>query len=251
MKAVQSLERGINILFQFNRARPAMTPEELARAVNLPKSSIYRFLRTLTKHGLLERDPLTGQYYLGLRLLELEEVVHSKIDFETISKPFLKELGEFSGETVQLNILHGQRGICLYGIESPSAFRLAPEKGRIIPLYAGASGKSILAFMDLEERNKICAGPLEQFTPYTITDPEQLKLDLDEIHKQGYVITQQEVYIGSLGIAAPVYGKNKQVIGSVSLSGPIQRISEERKIAIRDELIRSAKEITERMLKLV
>ncbi len=128
MKEVQSLERGINILFQFSRKRPAMRAEELATAVNLPKSSIYRFLRTFMKHGLLERDPLTGQYSLGLRLLELEEVVHSKIDIETISKPFLMAFGEFSGETVQLNVLHGEHGICLYGVESPSAFRLAPEK---------------------------------------------------------------------------------------------------------------------------
>ncbi|PIE33707.1 hypothetical protein CSA56_10285 [candidate division KSB3 bacterium] len=250
MKEVQSLERGIHILFQFSRKRPAMTAEEIAMAVGLPKSSIYRFLRTFTKHGLLERDALTGQYYLGLRLLELEEVVHSKIDIETVSKPFLTALGEFSGETVQLNILHGDHGICVYGVESPSAFRLAPEKGRVIPLYAGASGTSILAFMDREERNIICEGPLEQFTPYTITEPEILKRHLDEIYKQGYVITEQEVYIGSLGIAAPVFGRDQKVLGSISLSGPIQRIDEERKIAIRDELIRTAKEVTDRMIRL-
>ncbi len=162
---IQSLERGIHILFQFSKEHPFMTTEEIAQAVNLPKSSVYRFLSTLRKHGLLERDLLTGQYSLGLRLLELEEVVHSTIDFEAISKPFLVKLGEFSGETVQLNLLHGEHGICLYGVESPSAFRLAPEKGRVIPLYAGASGQSILAFMDGEVRKKICEGPLKQLTP--------------------------------------------------------------------------------------
>ena len=227
-----------------------MTAEEIATAVGLPKSSIYRFLRTFIKHGLLERDSLTGQYYLGLRLLELEEVVHSKIDIETISKPFLTALGEFCGETVQLNILRGDHGICLYGVESPSAFRLAPEKGRVIPLYAGASGKGILAFMEPQQRKKICEGPLEQFTPYTTTDPLKLQSELEQIRRQGYVSTQQEVYIGSLGMAAPVFGKNKQVIGSVSLSGPIQRIDEERKIAIRDELLRVVREINEKMEKL-
>jgi len=247
---VQSLERGINILFQFSRKRPVMTAEEIASAVHLPKSSVYRFLRTFLKHGLLERDPLTGQYHLGLRLLELEEVVHSQIDIETVSKPFLTALGEFSGETVQLNIVHGEHGICLYGIESPSAFRLAPEKGRIIPLYAGASGKSILAFLDPEIRNKICQGTLEQFTPYTITEPETLKVQLEHIRQQGFVITEQEVYIGSLGIAAPVFGRDQNVIGSISLSGPIQRITEERKIAIRDELVRTAKDVTDRMIRL-
>ena len=250
MKTLQSLERGLHILFQFTRKQPFMTVEEIAQAVHLPKSSVYRFLFTLRKQGLLDRDPLTVRYSLGLRLLELEEVVHSTIDFETISKPFLTQLGEFSGETVQLNILHGDHGICLYGIESPSAFRLAPEKGRIIPLYAGASGLSILAFMVQDAQNKICEGPLEQFTPYTITDPEKLKSRLVKIQQQGYVITEQEVYIGSLGIAAPVFGKEQQVIGSVSLSGPIQRIDEEQKQAILDELIRTTQEISEKMVKL-
>ncbi len=124
------------------------------------------------------------------------------------------------------------------------------ERGRVIPLYAGASGQSMLAFMEPEARDRICEGPLKQFTPYTITDPEKLKLRLAEIRKQGYVITRQEVYIGSLGIAAPVFGKNGQVIGSVSLSGPMQRITRKRKDAIRDELIRTAKKITDRMLML-
>ena len=224
-----------------------MTTEEIAQAVNLPKSSVYRFLFTLKHYGLLERNSLTGQYSLGLRLLELEEIVHSAIDLETISKPFLVKLGEFSEETVQLNILRGDHGICLYGVESPSAFRLAPEKGRVIPLYAGASGQSILAFMDQEARDKICEDSLQRFTPHTITDPEKLKTRLEEIRKQGYVITRQEVYIGSLGIAAPVFGREGQVIGSVSLSGPIQRIDEEQKNAIKNELIHTAKEITDRM----
>jgi DNA-binding IclR family transcriptional regulator len=250
MKEIQSLERGINILFQFSKEHPFMTTEEIAQAVNLPKSSVYRFLFTLRKCGLLERNSLTGQYSLGLRLLELEEVVHSTIDLETISKPFLVTLGEFSGETVQLNILHGEYGICLYGIESPSAFRLAPEKGRIIPLYAGASGQSILAFADQALQDKICENPLERFTPHTIIDPQKLKARLAEIRKQGYVITRQEVYIGSLGIAAPVFGRDGQVMGSVSLSGPIQRISEKRKSEIKDELVRTAKEITDRMMML-
>lgn len=247
MKEIQSLARGIHILFQFSRERPFLTTEEIAQAVNLPKSSVYRFLFTLKKYGLLERDLLTGQYSLGLRVLELEEVVHSSIDLEAISKPLLTKLGAFSGETVQLNILRGDHGICLYGVESPSAFRLAPEKGRVIPLYAGASGQSILAFLDQEQRARICEGDLHRFTPYTITDTERLTQRLAQIREQGYVITCQEVYIGSLGIAAPVFGKNGNVIGSVSLSGPMERISEERKQAIRDELIRTAKEITSRM----
>jgi len=237
----------MNILFQFTKERPFLTTDEIAQAVHLPKSSAYRFLANLKKLGLVDRDPPTGRYSLGLKLLELEEAVHSSINLESIAKPLLVKLGEFSGETVQLNMLHGDHGICLYGVESPSAFRLAPEKGRIIPLHAGASGLSILAFMDQEGQEKICVGPLPRFTPYTITDPERLKARLGEFRKQGYVITQQEVYIGSLGIAAPVFGKDKRVIGSVSLSGPIQRISEERKNAIRDELVRTAKEITDKM----
>ena len=117
----------------------------------------------------------------------------------------------------------------------------------MIPLCAGASGQSILAFLDPEQQAKICKGPLQRFTPYTITDPERLTQRLAEIRQQGYVITCQEVYIGSLGIAAPVFGKNGNVIGSVSLSGPMERISEEHKQAIRDELMRTAKEITARM----
>jgi len=247
MKAVQSLERGIHILFQFTKERPFLTTDEIAQAVNLPKSSVYRFLATLKKLGVVERQPLTGRYALGLNVLALAAAVHSSIDLESIARPLLAKLGEFSGETVQLNLRDADQGICLYGVESPSAFRLAPERGKIIPLHAGASGLSILAFMEPAAQARICAGPLARFTPDTITAPEKLHALLAEIRQQGYVITAQQVYLGSLGIAAPVFGKNRQVLGSVSVSAPIPRITEPQKNILKDEIVRVAQELTDKM----
>jgi DNA-binding IclR family transcriptional regulator len=134
--------------------------------------------------------------------------------------------------------------------ESSSALRVAPEKGGIIPLYAGASVQVILAYLDQEEQDKVCEGSFAQFTPTTITNPEELRMRLAIIREQGYVITQGEFYPGSIGIAAPVFGKDNCVIGSVSVSAPIQRITEEQRERIRKEVIHTAKKITARMLML-
>jgi DNA-binding IclR family transcriptional regulator len=236
LKLIRSLQKGIDILFLLSGEHSSMTVEEIGSFIHMPIPSVYRFIATLRENGLVERDAETGKYSLGLKLLELEASIHRKLDLETISAPFLKELAQKSGETVQLTILNDKRGICVLVEESTSTLRMAPEKGRSLPLHAGASAQVIMAFLPEETQKRICKKPLERFTPETIVNSADLAKRLKIIRRQGFAETSGEVYIGSVGIAAPILDNHQKVIASIAVSGPEQRMVEKREI-IRKEIV--------------
>ncbi len=226
----QSLVKGLRILFLFARDRQAMTVKDIAKGIRVPLPTVYRFVKTLTQTGVLEKDSHPGHYRLGLKLLELEAVVHQRLDVETVARPYVAKLAALSGETVQLMLLYAHRGICLLLEESSSTLRVAPDKGRILPLHAGASVQAMLAFLPEPDQRRILEGPSEQFTSNTIIDPRKLTRRLNVIRRQGYATSRGEVYAGAMGIAAPIFGPKGQVIASLAVSGPAQRIGERRRL---------------------
>ncbi len=244
MALIQSLQKGIDILFLFNRERTTLTVDEIARLADIPVPSAYRFVATLKDKGLLEKNDTTGRYSLGLRILELEASVHRKLNLESVSIPLLKKLAKTSNETVQLTIVNKKRGICIFVEESTSPLRIAPEKGRRLALHGGASVQVILAFLPEDDRKKIYKDGLEKFTDQTITDPVRLEERLGHIRRQGYAVTAGELYLGSIGIAAPVFDQNAKVIGSVAVSGPEQRMTADKQKSIRKAVVQVTSEIS-------
>ena len=242
---IRSLQKGIDTLCLFSKDRPSLTVKEIANSIGVPLATAYRLVTTLRKNGLIEPDSRTGHYSLGLKLLELSGATHFRMDLESIAIPFLKKLAKFSDETVQLNVYDFDKGICIYVEESTCTLRMAPRRGDVLPLHAGASMQAILAFLPQEDQDRILRGPLKRFTPNTLTNPKDLGKRLVRIRQQGYVVTSEEVYIGSVGIAAPVFNRDGRVIASIAVSGPMQRMTKERKERIRSEIIRTAKMISE------
>jgi len=236
------LTKGLDILFAFTRLHSSLTVKEIAQAVRVPLPTAYRFVKVLSEKGFLERDT-AGRYRLGLRLLELEGALHHRMDLETAAKPLVGELARISEETVQLTLLRGDQGICVFVEESPSTLRVAPERGRVVPLHAGASVQAMLAFLPREEQENILARPLKGFTPDTITDPGKLRRRLQAIRRNGYAVTRGELYPGAVGIAAPVFDREHRVVASIAVSGPAQRIGERQKL-IAEHTVRVARKIS-------
>jgi DNA-binding IclR family transcriptional regulator len=239
----RSLLKGIDILFLFSQDRPTLTVKQIAQSASLPLPTAYRFVSALLGKGLLQKELHPGQYRLGLRLLELESAVHRKLDVEVVATPVVKQLAQASGETVQLTLLNARQAICILIEESQSILRVAPERGRILPLHAGASAQAILAFLPAEDQRTILESPLEQFTPATITDPGRLRRRLVAIRKQGYAESKGEVYPGAMGIAAPIFAREGRVTASIAVSGPAGRIAKRRRV-ITDHVVAAGREVS-------
>jgi DNA-binding IclR family transcriptional regulator len=238
-----ALIRGLNVLFLFSSERPSLSVREIARGIGVPLASAYRLVKILTERGLLERNRASAEYHLGVKFLELGALVHRQLDLEALARPFVNKLASTSGETAQFTLHRGDHGVCVVVEESRSTLRVAPEPGRQLPLHAGASVQAILAFLPRAEQAGILAGRLERFTPRTLTTLAALRRRLRTIHRQGYAVSQAEVYPGATGIAAPIFDSTGRAVGSLAISGPAARVVPKRQ-ALTEAVVTLARDLS-------
>ncbi len=247
-KTIQSLEKGLDILFLFIEEKPSLTVEEISRRSRFPKSTCYRFLNTLKKKNVIEFDGVTGKYKLGVRLLRLESAIYNSLSMAEISIPYLHQLSDFSGETAQLVVLNKSEGICVERVESAATLRVMPDKGTPIHLHSGASGKVIMAYLSSEERDRIIQEKgLRKFTPNTIINPDALRKELDEIRKRGYAMSDQEIYQGVKAIAAPIFNSRGKITASICVAGPRDRLTPKKVTILVSRIKEAARNISDQL----
>jgi len=228
-KTIQSLERGLDLLFLFAEGKSSLTIEEISSRSGLPKSTCYRFLSTFKRKNLIELNGESGRYRLGVRFLKLESAVQNSLSIAQISLAYLKKLSQASGETAQLVVLNKNEGICVERVESTATLRVMPDKGTPIYLHSGASGKVIMAYLSPEERARIIQEKgLKKVTANTITDPAVLRKELDEIRRRGIAFSDQEIYQGVKAVAAPIFDFRGKVVASICVAGPRERLTSQK-----------------------
>lgn len=220
---LHSVAKAIDLLFLFREAPGPLSVAVMAERLGLPRSSVYRYVQTLTRKGLLEESDARGEYRLGLALVELARSALGNADLADLAGPVLQELWEATRETVLLTIPRGRMGVCIARLESPEPLRISYEIGRTRPLHAGASSKALLAFMDASLVEEILSGPLERFTENTITDPDVLRRELAHIRDSGFACSDQEMDLGAMGVGAPVFDPRGRLVAAVSVIWPRER----------------------------
>jgi IclR family acetate operon transcriptional repressor len=228
--SLATLRKGIDLLFLFSEAEPSLSLQEIAARLKLPKSTSYRFVNTLREAGLLVQELRSRRYSLGPRLLGLQPAILRPVDLRTAALPFLRDLVEQSGETAHLTERRGKAAVITEVVESPHVLRMAPRRGESWPLHAGALSRAILAFLPPREIDQILrAGSLRRYTPNTPTTPAAARRVLAEVRRKGYAVSLQEVTLGACGISAPILGSDGWALGSLGISGPMQRLNAERR----------------------
>jgi len=245
--AIGSLRKGIEVLFLFSEAEPALRLGEIAERLRLPKSTASRFASTLREVGLLTQDRATRRYQLGTRLLALQPaLLRAARDLPALARPFLRSLAEESGETAHLTERRGQVGIITELVESPHVLRMAPRRGQTVPLHAGALARTILAFLPPAEIERILRRrPLERLAPGTPVALSTLRSALAEVRRLGYAVTLEEINAGACGVAAPILGADGWAVGSIGLSGPLSRLTAERRRELVDPVCRAGRELSQ------
>lgn len=225
----QTVEKTLQLLDYFGVDAHEMTASEIARRADLPMSTVFRLLSTLTRMRFLDQDPMSRRYRLGLRLLELGYVVQQQLDLPRLAAPILQELALKAEETAHLSVRDGHEGVFIAKAESSQSVRFHTPLGRRVPLHAGASMKIILAFQTDEEiRSYVSRSKLRPMTSRTITDEERLWREVRRIRERGYAVSVGEQTDGAAGIGAPVRDHTGQVVAGLTISGPEQRFSSER-----------------------
>lgn len=215
-----------DILDCFTPENPALGVRELSRLTNLSSSTVGRLVISMKAQGILQQNPETKQYSLGIRLLTWSGVYLAAMDIRSVSMPVMTDLQQLTRETISLYILDGTDRVCVERLESPQNVRIVARLGLRLPLHAGSAGKAILAFLPEEKREFIIDSvPLQPFTRHTILDPQVLRQELEETRQRGYAFSHGEWTEDASGVAAPVYGADRIVQGALTISGPTQRFT--------------------------
>ncbi|MDR3573165.1 MAG: IclR family transcriptional regulator [Anaerolineaceae bacterium] len=244
----RTVSRICSILNSFNNDKAVLTLTEISRRINLPKSTTCRFLQALEGEGMVYSDPGCKGYRLGFQLIHWGTMAQDSIDLREDALPILRHLTETTGESSILSMRFGNVGTWVEIVESRHLLRLAMQVGRSFPLYAGASSKVLLAFLSDPEIERILGGI--EFKPIkknTITDLENLCEELRLTRARGYAVSFEEIDVGAMGIAAPVYDHAGQLAAGIGILAPITRVPEVRVPEMVSFIMEASHELSKRL----
>lgn len=247
---LQTFTKGLQILEVLGQGNGrGLTLAEVARELNLPKTSAYRLLVTLEQRGYAERDEDGGRYSLGLRVLTLASTLLNDLDVRRVGLPYLTQLNRQVRETVHLVVLDQNQHevVTVERIEGQSPLSLRTQMGSRRPMYCTAVGKAMLAFLEQDVLERVVAEGLPAITARTITDPRCLAAELQEVRSRGYATDDEEFTVGVRCIAAPLFDHRNGVVGAVSVAAPAFRTSVPQVVEFSGPLMDAARGISERL----
>jgi IclR family transcriptional regulator, acetate operon repressor len=200
---------------------------DLAREIDMPKSTVQRALETLLAAGWLVRSE-GGRWSLSLRCALIGGRAGQAAALRDLARPAMERLREITDESVRLWARDGDRIVLLENMESRQAVRSVLQPGGItIPLHASAAGKAMLARLPEHEVDELLAQPLAALTPQTITDPAVLREQLRAIRRKGYAETHREAWKDVGAVAAAIHDPSGRPVAAIALALPMHRLTQQ------------------------
>ena len=224
--SIQVIERMMRLLAALGRHGSPVNLKQLATETKLHPATSHRILSVMVDHRLVDRiEP--GTYRLGIRLLELGNMVKSRISVRQEALPHMQTLHEELGETVNLSVRHDDEVVYIERTSNSSAMmRVVQIIGARAPLHITAVGKIFLA-EDGPDRSVDYARRtgLPKYTDNTLIDPENLARELEKIRRQGYALDNEEAEKGVSCIGAGIYNEEGKLVAGLSVSAPSDRLN--------------------------
>ena len=221
---IQVIDRMMQLIDALTASAEPASLKALAAATGLHPSTAHRILNVMVQNGFADRQE-PGSYRLGMRFLELGNIVRSRISVRDIALPYMRELAATTGETVNLSVRQGDEIIYVERTaENRSMMRVVQVIGARAPLHITAAGKLYLSREEPEiVRAYADRTGLKAYTPHSLKSLAALTRELGEVRKQGYALDQEEAEIGVRCIAAGVWDDAGQLIAGLSVSAPAER----------------------------
>lgn len=227
VQTLLTLKKAIKVLDYLASKEHAQGVREIARQLDINVSTVSHILFTLNSFGYVKQDD-TQKYSLGIRLFELGNLFFKRLKLEDTVVPLMTELMLKTRETVQLSTYDLGEKLCLAILKSPRPVATVAFMGRRELLHKSAAGKAILAYLPVEEVDRIIKEKgLPRYTANTITSPEQLKQELKKIRERGFAIDLGEGEEEVRCVAACVFNHEERPIGAISISVPAYRFNSE------------------------
>lgn len=214
-----AVDRAMVLLGELERNPAGISLNELTRRTNVSRSSAYRILNSLEKHGMV-RVLRGGAYILGSRILEL--ATHTAVgtrdfDLARIVQPHVDRAATKTGETAKVSVYDRGDVVVISGAPGTTPHALHTVVGRSLPLHAGAASKILLAHLPKSEIKRFLSFELRKITKLTLTSEAELMPELEKIKAQGWSYDPGEFSINVSSYGAPIYDKDGQLVAAISI----------------------------------
>ena len=215
---VPGLQRGLEILRCFRTDRPRITAAELAKGLDIPRSTVFRLITTLQYMGFLDSSRNGREYSLGVSVLSLGFEYIASLELVELARPILERLSHGTGHHVHLVIRDGREVVVVFKAAGKSSILGSIKVGTRLPAHATILGRMCLAYIDDSELSSLYAGfELTRYSPQTPTSLNELRHLLAEDRKRGYGISEQFFDAGICSVAAPVFEDNERIAGAINV----------------------------------
>ena len=245
---IQAIDRAAAILNCFSPTQPELHVREVAARTGLHKATAHRILMAMQYNEMVEQDPATGRYHLGLQLVRLGEHAVGRLDVSVIARPTLADLASRTGERAHLAVLDGDQVVILERVDGVNSVSVPSLPGRLFPAHVTSLGKAILAAMD-DGAIRLIMGdrPLKRMTPHTPPTVSALLEDLRRARKKGYVTSEEELSVGLSSVGAAILDRSGVPVGAVNVSGSSSRIRGTQMAVLGEVVKKAAARISERL----
>jgi IclR family acetate operon transcriptional repressor len=217
----QAVGRAAALLTLVVQAEEAVSFAELSEASGLARSTTSRLLAALESNRLVER--LSTGSYIGGPLFVLYAARHDRhAELARLASPMLEVIGESTGETVHLAVANGGQVAHIAQVDSTFLLGARDWTDVEVAAHCSALGKVLLAWNVIE----LPGGRLETPTGRTLRSRGDLDAELVQVRARGFAVTRDELEVGLAGVAAPVFGPDKDVVATVGISGPTARLED-------------------------
>jgi DNA-binding IclR family transcriptional regulator len=225
---VQVVVRSLNVLRALARSSRGLNLAEVAERVDLPVASAHRILAVLESEGFVTRSSTNRRYFLGPASRELGRTSDTRQSPLVTAHHAVADASKATGETVFISEFSGREVVCIALNESTYPLRLFVRVGQVMPLHAAAAARVLLAWRDAEEARKALAQqPLLSYTEETPTSIDAVFQHLQIIRARGFDICESELDENVWAVSAPVRSSTDEVVASVTLAAPEQRVNTE------------------------
>ncbi len=244
---VHNVDITFDVLFTLAK-NPNLTFDRLKELVNTSKNQLEKILNILISRGYVDYNQKHQTYSLGIKNFELGYSYLYHIDIREIAKPYLQSLGDTFKENVYLAIRSGWEIVYIDSYEIDRPVMVKSRVGKLLPMYASASGKVHLAFMDENELEEFFRNvELKPYTDKTITDEKTLREHLEKVRRELYAIDDEEWEKEVRCLSVPVWDYRGEVAAAITLSAPSFRIPYSKLIEIKDTFLEKSRELSERL----
>jgi len=216
---IQSVDRAIRVLSALQGAR-RMSLSELAARLELAPSTTHGIVRSLVDHGMVVQERGSSRYQLGPAVLRLGNVYLDTLELRSKAIPWAEDLARRTGLAVRTGVLLVDDVVIIHHEPRPDGSRQMPEVGIVIPVHASALGKAMLAFLPDDAARVLSSGELRSMTGETLTEPNDLKAQLEEVRITGIAAEQDEAVLGESAIASPVFDSWGYAVGAIGVVVP-------------------------------